>query len=139
VRNHLAQITRIPSADHLALTAPNPRVLPHLLGVRSSRSHLPYSANAVTGQLKPKDLYDGVTALADVLWAAKERYAAAALISAMAAGSTGNEIFGLLRLELGTLRRSEVCRRLNLGPDIDALLAPLDAWYGSDTVLHDET
>jgi hypothetical protein len=107
--------------------------------MRSPRSHLPYSANVVTGQLKPKDLYDGVTALADVLWAAKERYTAAALINAMAAGSTGSEIFDLLRLELGTLRRSEMCSRLNLGPDIDALLVPLDAWYGSDTVLRRET
>ena len=81
------------------------------------------------------DLHAGAIALADILWAAQERYAAASLINAIAAGATGSEINGLLRLELGQLRRSELCRRLNLAAQIDALLAPLDDWYGSDTVI----
>src|SRR5687767_7167203 len=81
------------------------------------------------------DLHAGVIALADVLWAAEGRYAAASLINAIAAGATGTEIRGLLRVELGQLRRSDLCRRLNLTAEIDALLAPLDEWYGSDTVV----
>lgn len=79
--------------------------------------------------LTQPDLHPGVIALADVLWAAHERYTAASLINAIAAGT---EIRGLLRVELGQLRRSDLCRRLNLAATIDALL---DKWHGSDTVL----